>query len=156
MPGLKQVFVSALTEHTTVAKDSLGDIRQEGKNVYKYVKYVTNTALLAGAVGSVCYYKDAAGYVASEVMCDLSDSAGNLAAGVLMGILAINEYGWIQIKGHAVCTTNAAAGAVGNAMCAIGGNDRSLDVSALVTDAIVATLLSTTSGAQIINADFPY
>ena len=54
-------------------------------------------------------------------------------------LIADGEYGWIQIEGKATLTTAHLAGADGNAMTAVGATtDGTLDVSALVTDAICA------------------
>ena len=46
MGGLKQAFVTGLTEVTSTEKDTLGDIRMEKNKWYKYIRYDT------GAVGT--------------------------------------------------------------------------------------------------------
>lgn len=133
MAGLKQVFVSGLTERSTTEKDTLGDIRWEGNKCYKYVQYDAATAAVAGVAGEVCYYILDTGYGANVVSSDFSDCGGDgtcISAGVLQASLADNEYGWIQIRGVAVLTISLVAGADGNALTATGitTNDGSLDV----------------------------
>ena len=94
------------------------------------------------------------------VTCDIETSYGTsgakaIHAGVLLSAPADNSYCWIQIKGPATIATNAAAGAAGEAMTAVGANDKGVDVSALVTDAVTAVLTVTTSGAQKYILDCP-
>ena len=47
-------------------------------------------------------------------------------------------FGWVQIKGPATLALALTAGADGNALTAPGATDGTLDVAALVTDAICA------------------
>ena len=86
------------------------------------------------------------------VTSDLSDSAG-LGAGVLQSAPADGEYCWIQVKGAATITPALTAGADGNALTAVGATDGTLDVSALVTDPVVAYAID--ASAKIIMCDFP-
>ncbi|MGL4560498.1 MAG: hypothetical protein ACRCV5_23585, partial [Afipia sp.] len=111
----------------------------DGK-VYKFVRYDTGAGSVAAVAGNVCYYYAPSGTSAGAttvVTSDLSDSAG-LGAGVLQAAPADGEYCWIQIKGPATLNTALTAGADGNALTAVGATDGTLDVSALVTDAVVA------------------
>lgn len=127
----------------------------DGK-VYKFVKYNSGAGSVAAVAGNVCYYYAASGTSAgqnTEVTSDLSDSAG-LGAGVLQAVIASGDYGWIQIKGDATLTTSLTAGADGNALTAVGATDGTLDVSALVTDAICAYAVD--ASAKIIKCDFPW
>ena len=68
--------------------------------------------------------------------------------------IASGDYGWVQIKGTATITPALTAGADGNALTPVGATDGTLDVSALVTDAICAYAID--ASAKIIKCDFPY
>jgi len=128
---------------------------QSGK-IYKFVQYDTGAGPVAAVAGNVCYYYAPGGTSAGAttvVTSDLSDSAG-LGAGVLLSAPADGEYCWIQIKGPATLTTALTAGADGNALTAVGSTDGTLDVSALVTDAVVAYAVD--ASAKIVMCDFPW
>ncbi len=135
----------------------LGDVffGIDGK-VYKFVQYDTASGPVAAVAGNVCYYLAPGGVSAGAttvVTSDLSDSAG-VGAGVLQSAPADNEYCWIQTKGPATLNTALTAGADGNALTAVGATDGTLDVSALVTDAIVAYAID--ASAKIVMCDFPW
>lgn len=122
---------------------------------YKYVQYETAAGAVAAVANNVCYYYAAGGVSAGSttvVTSDLSDSAG-LGAGVLQAVIPDGSYGWIQISGVATLTTALTAGADGNALTPVGSTDGTLDVSALVTDAICAYAVD--ASAKIVLCDFP-
>jgi len=124
--------------------------------VYKFVQYDTGAGPVAAVAGNVAYYYAPSGASAGAttvVTSDLSDSAG-LGAGVLQSAPTDGQYCWIQIKGPATITPALTAGADGNALTVVGATDGTLDVSALVTDAIVAYALD--ASAKIILCDFPW
>ena len=126
----------------------------DGK-IYKFVQYDTGAGSVAAVAGNICYYYAPSGASAGAttvVTSDLSDSAG-LGAGVLQSAPADGEYCWIQVKGPATITPALTAGADGNALTAVGATDGTLDVSALVTDAVVAYAID--ASAKIIMCDFP-
>lgn len=137
----------------TTPKFKLGQIGQtsDGK-IYKYVKYDTGAGSVAAVSGQVAYYYLAGGYQDSVVTSDLSDSV-NLGAGVLQSAPTDGQYCWIQIKGAATLSIALTAGADGNALTAVGATDGTLDVSALVTDVIVA--YADDISAKEIICDFP-
>ena len=127
---------------------------QDGKK-YKYVQYETGAGPVAAVAGNVAYYYAPGGASAGAttvVTSDVSDSAG-VGAGVLQAALGDGQYGWVQIKGPATLTTALTAGADGNALTAVGAGDGTLDVSALVTDAVVAFAID--ASAKIVMCDFP-
>lgn len=127
----------------------------DGK-VYKFVQYNSGAGPVAAVAGNVAYYYAPGGVSAGAttvVTSDLSDSA-NLGAGVLQSAPANGEYCWIQIKGPATITPSLTAGADGNALTAAGATDGTLDVSAAVTDAVVAYAVD--ASAKIIWCEFPY
>lgn len=135
---------------------SVGDVftSTDGK-CYKFVQYETGAGSVAAVSGNVAYYYAPSGASAGSttvVTSDLSDSAG-LGAGVLQSAPADGEYCWIQVKGVATLNTALTAGADGNALTAVGATDGTLDVSALVTDAVVAYAVD--ASADIILCDFP-
>ena len=127
---------------------------QTGKK-YKYVQYEAGAGSVAAVAGNVCYYYAPSGASAGAttvVTSDLSDSAG-LGAGVLQAVIADGSYGWIQISGTATITPALTAGSDGNALTAVGATDGTLDVSGLVTDAVVAYAVD--ASAKIIMCAFP-
>lgn len=145
-----------VTATSTTAQFTVGSKYQDqnGK-VYKYVQYETGAGPVAAVAGNVCYYYAPGGASAGAttvVTSDLSDSAG-LGAGVLQSVIADGSYGWIQIRGPATITPALTAGADGNALTAVGATDGTLDVSALVTDAVVAFAVD--ASAKIIMCMFP-
>jgi len=145
-----------VTATSTTAQFTVGS-KYEDQNgkVYKYVQYETGAGPVAAVAGNVCYYYAPGGASAGAttvVTSDLSDSAG-LGAGVLQSVIADGSYGWIQIRGPATITPALTAGADGNALTAVGATDGTLDVSALVTDAVVAFAVD--ASAKIIMCMFP-
>ena len=156
------MFISGInpTDTSTTKTHALGTIGTAVVSgvmkTYKYVQYETAAGAVAAVSGNICYYYAAGGTSAGDytkVTSDLSDSAG-LGAGVLQSAPADGEYCWIQIKGPATITPALTAGADGNALTAVGATDGTLDVSALVTDAVVAYAVD--ASAKIILCDFPF
>lgn len=144
---------AALGENTPALGDHFAG---PGGKIYKFVQYETAAGPVAAVAGNVAYYYAPGGVSAgssSIVTSDLSDSAG-LGAGVLQSAPADGEYCWVQIKGVATITPALTAGADGNALTAVGATDGTLDVSALVTDSIVA--MAVDASAKIILCDFPF
>lgn len=151
--GMKKVFVTPLDSVSDKDREGIGTIRFEGDKVYKYVQYKEGTGALDVASGDVVYWLDRE---AVTVTADVSDT-DDVGAGVIQG--AVTEDGkfiWIQIKGLAELNTDVTAGAVGNALTAVGADDKTLDVSAANTDAVVAFLEDVTGGANKIYCDFPW
>lgn len=143
-----------LDQKDTSPQFALGELFfDEGNKVYKYVQYDTGAGAVAAVAGNIAYYYLDSGYTNNKVTSDLSDSV-NVGAGVLQSTLADGEYGWIQIKGLATITPALTAGADGNALTPVGATDGTLDVSALVTDAICA--YAHDASAKIIVCDFPF
>lgn len=145
-----------LTTNDSTPKFAAGSIGQtsDGKK-YKYVQYNSGAGPVAAVAGNVAYYYAPSGASAGAttvVTSDLSDSAG-LGAGVLQTAITSGNYGWVQISGAATITPALTAGADGNALTAVGATDGTLDVSALVTDAVVAYAVD--ASAKIIMCDFP-
>ena len=145
---------AALGENTP----GIGDVYfgPDGK-VYKFVQYVGGAGSVAAVAGNVAYYFAPSGASAGAtnvVTSDLSDSAG-LGAGVLQSAPAANEFCWVQIRGDATITPALTAGGDGQALTAVGATtDGTLDVSALVTDAVVAYAVD--ASARIIKCNFPW
>jgi len=109
---------------------------KDGK-VYKFVLFNNGAGNVASVAGNFAYYYLAGGLQDNAVTMDLSDSV-NIGAGVFQAVIADGSYGWVQIMGKAVLTTAPTAGADGNTLTAVGSTDGTVDVSALVTDCIVA------------------
>jgi hypothetical protein len=145
------------TQLAQIGPAGIGDhyVAQSGK-IYKFVKFNNGVGNVAAVSGNVCYYYAVSGASAgeiTEVTMDVTDSGG-IGAGVFQSVPADGEYCWIQIKGPATLTTALTAGADGNALTAVGTTDGTLDVSALVTDAVVAYAVD--ASAKIIFCDFPF
>jgi len=145
-----------LLANDATPKFAAGSIGQtaDGKK-YKYVQYETAAGAVAAVAGNIAYYYAPSGASAGAttvVTSDLSDSAG-LGAGVLQTVITDGYYGWVQVSGSATITPALTAGADGNALTAVGATDGTLDVSALVTDAVVAYAVD--ASAKIIMCAFP-
>lgn len=135
---------------------TLGVIAQDhtGKK-YKYIQYESGAGSVAAVAGNVAFYFGTSGASAGDttkVTSDATDSVG-VGAGVLQAAIPDGSYGWVQITGPATLTTALTAGADGNALTAVGAGDGTLDVSALVTDAIVAYAID--ASAKIVMCAFP-
>jgi len=145
------------TAVSSTAQHKLGQLgmisNSTDSRMYKYVKYDTGAGPVAAVSGQVAYYYTLDGYKNNTVSSDLSDSI-ELGAGVLQSAPTDGQYCWIQIKGPATLTTALTAGADGNALTAVGSTDGTLDVSALVTDSIVAFAVD--ASAKIVMCDFPW
>lgn len=145
-----------LTTNDSTPKFKPGSIgRTDDGKLYKYVRYNSGVGAVAAVAGNVAYYYAPSGTSAGAttvVTSDLSDSAG-LGAGVLQTVITSGNYGWVQVSGAATITPALTAGSDGNALTAVGATDGTLDVSALVTDAVVAYAVD--ASAKIIMCAFP-
>ena len=118
MRGMKQVFVTRLTDIDLTDKEGVGSLRQEGNSWYKYVQIKNHTATVAGAAGSLVGYYVGTGYGSNRVVVDLSD-ADTIAVGAVAllatvtGTLDVAYYGWLQIKGPITLDTAVSSGAAG-------------------------------------------
>lgn len=151
----KSVFVTRLTDVADSDLEGVGTIRIERNKTYKWVQYNTAAGPVAAVSGNVAYYYAPGGVSAGAltvVTSDLSDSAA-VGAGVLQSAPTNGQYCWIQTRGPATITPALTAGADGNALTAVGATDGTLDVSALVTDAICAFAID--ASAKIIECMFP-
>jgi len=137
--GRKKVFVTRLTDTSTTDEEGVGCLRDEGSKTYQWVLFNNGAGDVASVVGNFCYNYAVSGTSTGSdtVTMDVTDSGG-IGRGVFQSIIADGSYGWIQIRGIATLTTALVAGADGDALTAIDATDGTLDVSALVTDAIVA------------------
>ena len=121
--------------------------------LYKYVQYDTGSVGTAAVAGEACYYYTLDGYKNNQVTSDLSDSV-EIGAGILQASMTDGQFGWVQIKGPATMTIALSAGADGDPLTATGAADGTLDVSADVTDIVVA-IAGDASDKEII-CDFPF
>ena len=121
--------------------------------LYKYVQYDTGSAGAAAVAGEACYYYTLDGYKNNQVTSELSDSV-EVGAGILQAAMTDGQFGWVQIKGPATMTIALSAGADGDPLTATGAADGTLDVSADVTDIVVA-IAGDASDKEII-CDFPF
>lgn len=72
---------------------TLNQKREEDGKVYRFVKYTAGTATVVAVAGNLVYWTATAG----TVVGDESDSS--IPAGILMGVIAANGFGWIQVRG---------------------------------------------------------
>jgi hypothetical protein len=105
----QQIWQTELTANDSTAKELQGVIRWEyddtyGLRAYRYIQN-TSTANAAIANGTACSFADAYKMTASG---DISDAAINQAAGVGIGAITNDYYGWIQCYGyHSAIKTDA-------------------------------------------------
>lgn len=100
--GLKQVFVTALTEVAGFDKEGVGTIRFEGGKWYKWVKYNDGAANLDVVAGDFLNYMAASGHKNKEVVPDTADADSTTPFGAGVAVAAVTTTGdfmWIQIKG---------------------------------------------------------
>lgn len=134
----------------------LGDIYEaRGGKRYKFVLFNNGVGDVAAVAGNACYVYAVSGASAGQittVTMDITDSGG-IGAGVFQSVPADGEYCWIQTWGPATLTTALTAGADGNALTAVGATDGTLDVSALVSDAICAHAIDASAKIVFLRCD---
>lgn len=119
MRGMKQVFVTKLTDVDLTDKEGIGSLRQEGEKWYKYCKILNSAGTVAGGLGSLVSYKAAGGALSFLVCIRVAEAdAAPIAAGTLQGAVAgvsgTSYFGWVQTKGPAVLDTAVTSGAAGS------------------------------------------
>ena len=119
MAGLRQTFLTKLTDVNTSDTEGVGTLRYEGGKWYKWVNFKNTTATVAGAAGSLVGYFAVTGYGNNRVVADLSDAdAAVFCAGATLaavtGTLTVDYYCWIQIKGAITLDTAVGSGAAGS------------------------------------------
>ena len=121
----------------------------------KCYKCVVSSGALDFVAGDVVGYVDNTGYAAHAVTGTVSEG-GDIGAGVAMAAVTLTAINfWIQIKGPATLNTTITVAATnGKALCWLGANDLTLDISALVTDTIVASTVDDAN--EEIMCDFPF
>jgi len=98
---------TTLTANDATAQEQVGIIREEiddtnGLRKFKYVQAAADTTV---ANGTALCFTDTIGTVASS---DLSDGKANFTAGVGIGAITAEYYGWVQCYGyHSAIATNA-------------------------------------------------
>lgn len=118
MSGLKQTFVTKLTDVNSTAQEPVGTIRFEGAKVYKYMKVQNTTATVAAAIGGQILYFAATGHANSYGVVDADDAddipiAAGVNAGTLVGTSGTAEYCWVQIQGDVTLSTAVTSGDTG-------------------------------------------
>jgi len=157
MAGIKQTFVTKLTDVNSTAQEVLGTLRFEGNKVYKYVEFKNTTATVAGAAGSLVGYNAATGYLNNKVVADLTDAdAAVFPAGVTLaavtGTLATSYFIWIQIKGYVVLDTAVTSGAAGSPFY-LTTTDKTGAICSAATQAPAGISMNTTTGVSL-NCNF--
>lgn len=150
MAGLKQTFVTKLTDVNSTAQEVLGTLRNDGNKWYKYVE-IKNSATVAGVATDAVVYFAATGYGNNRVCIRAADGDATVpfAAGVLMstvaGVAATSEYGWIQIKGLSTLSTAVTSGAAGRVF-KMSTTDKTASVATAATDNIMGVSMNATTG----------
>ncbi len=145
-----------LTQIDTAPSHKLGSVgmTDDGK-IYKYLQYVAGTAAVAGVTGEVAYYYQDSGPIDFKCTSDVSDCTGDVGAGVIQATMADLTYGWFQIKGPATLSIALTAGSDGDALCATGAGDGTLDVCAAAETSHICGW-AVDASASIIVCDFPF
>lgn len=99
----KHLFKTKITANDSSQKEELGAIRREwtdgGYKTYRYIRAsMAGTTAATNGVVFVCQYNHGLG--CTMVTNDISSSKANLPAGVAVGALIHDYYGWIQIGGY--------------------------------------------------------
>jgi len=146
-----------ITATDTVAEFKLGtvfkDIGTNGpEKCYRYVQFNSGAGSVAAVAGNVAGYYLMTGYADNIATSDATDIVG-IGAGVFQSAPTTGQYCWLQITGPATLTTALTAGADGNALTVVGAGDGTLDVSALVSDAVCA--YASDASAKTIVCCFP-
>ena len=100
--GLKQVYVTALTETSLTDLEGIGTIRFQNGKWYKWVKYDDGTADLDIVAGDFLNYLASTGYATNVVVADTADADATTPFGAGVAVAAVtvtNTYMWIQIMG---------------------------------------------------------
>lgn len=97
--AIKSLWATALTANDSTAKEELGSIRAEYDSTagVRYYKYVQAAADTTGANGTAFAFSDLYG---NTVTSDVSDASVNQPAGVGIGTLTAEYYGWILVRGY--------------------------------------------------------
>lgn len=96
--GIKQTFEDKITDTSTTAQNGLGTLRFDGSKVYRYVK-ATDAVTQRAIVSHV-----ANGTAGTDDWTVVKGSATVTApAGVAIGAIAADSYGWIQVGGIVSC-----------------------------------------------------
>lgn len=83
-----------LTTSETTSQEQLGVLREESNGkLYKYVKFITASVVAGDAVKYLTVTKKAAYQVEPK------NTQAAVVAGVAVADQAINDYGWIQVRG---------------------------------------------------------
>lgn len=152
--SVQRMWPQGLTEVSSTKKVPLGTIRFERDKVYKYVKYDDGTANLDIVAGDVLSYLAESGHKNGFVTADVTDTDEVGAGLALATVTETDQYIWIQVKGAATMAQALTAGADGDPLTVTGAGDKTLDVSAAVTDVVVAVAADAT--AKEIICDFPF
>ncbi len=106
----KHLFKSKITDNTSTPLEQLGLIRREWDNTdacYKTYRYV-RASVTAATSNGICLSCHVRNTGCTMVTNDISLGGINLPAGVAIGVITDQYYGWIQIGGyHSAIDTDA-------------------------------------------------
>lgn len=160
MSGLKQTFITRLTDYDTIAKEVLGTLRFEVNKIYKYVDIFnsTNTVASHATLGTlVGYHKNADnGYLNNQVSIDVavdSDAlplpAGALVALGVPGVAATHYYGWLLIKGQTTLDTAITNAAIASGIYLSAVDKTGVVITAPITQPCLGVCVNTTTSIQL-------
>lgn len=116
--GVKQTWLTPLTDVSSVQRDPLGSLRFENNKWYKYVLFKNTGGTVAAGNGSLVAYAATLGYDSNQVVARCADAdtivvcAGATLA-TITGTQNVAYYVWIQIQGRITLDTAITSGAAG-------------------------------------------
>lgn len=120
--GIKQTFGDLITDSSTTALNGLGSLRFDGGNIYRYVK-ASDALVVTNFVSWV-----ANAVVGTDDFIVVKGSATVTApAGVAIGTIAGDSFGWIQVGGTVQCVGD---GSVAALEAVVSNGDGTLDTMA--------------------------
>jgi len=105
--GIKQTFPDKITDSSTTPLNGLGVIRWEGGNAYRYV-LATDATVATNVVSWVA--NAVAG--TNDFTVVVGSATVTAPAGVAIGTIAANSYGWIQVAGVVQCVGDGSVAAL--------------------------------------------
>src|SRR6266436_3386189 len=102
------IGATPIAQVDSVQRHALGTVIQAVDDTYGQGEFIYLKGVASCVVGSVCIYDGAGGGAGSAYQAALVPSTANLdePLAVAMAALVANTFGWFQIRGSAVCSTN--------------------------------------------------
>lgn len=121
--GPKVLWKHAITAYSSTDDEMVGQIRDEGRKMYRWIKNASGAAFVAGGA---CYHTFSNGSTALEECTDGVTIDLGFFAGIAMSAIPNGSYGFIQIFGyHAAVLVTTAGGTIvaGDMLLGVDGAD---------------------------------